>query len=217
MLPANLPGLGQGGPNQGWAGHMMAGTIRGDVMVAPKSPRGTKSQRRRLATAIPDNLGKASDGRITKDDVDCIGRTIATLKSPLRPRTKLGRQIQRRGELIRKLADAERAYTQFQFDTADANSSDNPKRMTADEWCDAVFEFEQLEYDLAAAINEFVYYEVEEWDEIASRRTMARIEATWDRRAAHWKAHPDELAQQQRMDFFRRGVGNARNAGVLVK
>ena len=151
---------------------MMAGTIRGDVMVATKSPRGTKSRRRRLATAIPDKLGKASDGRITKDDVDCIGRTIATLKSPLRPRTKLGRQIQRRGELIRKLADAERAYTQFQFDTADANSSDNPKRMTADEWCDAVFEFEQLEYDLAAASNEFVDDEVEEWNVIASRRTM---------------------------------------------
>ena len=54
-----------------------------------------------------------------------------------------------------------------------ANSSDNPKRMTADEWCDAVFEFEELEYDLAAAINEFVYYEVEKWDEIESQETIA--------------------------------------------
>ena len=47
-----------------------------------------------------------------------------------------------------------------------ANSSDRPTRMTADEYRDAVLEFEQLEYDLAAAINEFVYYEVEKWDEI---------------------------------------------------
>ena len=157
--------------------------------------------------------------RVTKDDVaeSSIRKTIATLNSPLRPRTKLGRQIDRRGELIRKLAEAERAYTQFQFDTAMANSSDNPKPMTVDEWCDAVFEFEELEYDLAAAINEFVYYEVEKWDEIGSRQTMARIEAAWDSRDAYWEAHPDELTQQQRMDFFRRGVGDARKAGVLVK
>ena len=137
--------------------------------------------------------------------------------SALRPRTKLGRQTRRRRELIRKLAEAERVYTQFQIDTAMANSSDNPKPMTADERCNAVFEFEVLEYDLAAAINEFVYYEVEKWDEIESQETMARIEAVWDRRAAYWKAHPDELAQQERMDFFRRGVGNARNAGVVIK
>jgi hypothetical protein len=188
-------------------------------MVAIKSPRGTKSRGRRPVTAIPDKLGKESDDRTTKDDVveSSVRRTIATLNSPLRPRTKLGRQTQRRCKLIRKLAEAERAYRQFQFDTAMANSSDRPKRMTADEWCDAVFEFEELEYDLAAAINEFVYYEVEEWDEIASRQTMARIEAAWDRRDAYWKAHPDELAQQERTDFFRRGVGDARKAGVLVK
>jgi hypothetical protein len=188
-------------------------------MVATKSPRGTKSRGRRRVTAIPDNLGMASDDRITEDDVaeSSIRKTIATLNSPLRPRTKLGRQTQRRYELIGKLAEAERAYTQFQFDTAMANSSDRPKRMTADQWCDAVFEFEELEYDLAAAINEFVYYEVEKWDEIESQETMARIEAAWDRRAAYWKAHPDELTQQERMDFFRRGVGNARKAGVLVK
>lgn len=188
-------------------------------MVTTKSPRGTKSRGRRLATAIPDKLSNASNDRITKDDVaeSSICKTIATLNSPLRPRTKLGRQTQRRGELIRRLAEAERAYTQFQFDTAMANSSDNPKRMTADEWCDAVFEFEELEYDLAAAICEFVYYEVEKWDEIESQETMARIEAAWDGRAAHWKAHPDELTQQRRMDFFRRGVGNALKAGVLVK
>lgn len=160
VLPANLPDLGQGGPNQGWAGHMMAGTIRGDVMVAAKSPRGTKSRSRRRVTAIPDNLGKASDDRITKEGVAerSIRKTIATLISPLRPRTKLGRQTQHRGELIRKLAEAERAYRQFQFDTAMANSSDRPTRMTADEYRDAVLEFEELEYDLAAAINEFVYY-----------------------------------------------------------
>lgn len=104
-----------------------------------------------------------------------------------------------------------------QFATAMANASDNPKRMTAEEWCDAVFEFEELEYELAAAICEFVYYEVEKWDEIESQETMARIEAVWDRRAARWKAHPDELTQRERMDFFRRGVGDARKAGVLVK
>ena len=188
-------------------------------MVATKSPRGAKSQGRRPVTAIPDKLGKASDERVTKDDVarSSIRKTIATLNSPLRPRTKLGRQTQRRGELIRKLAEAERAYTQFQFDTAMANASDNPKRMTADEWCDAVFAFEELEYRLAAVINEFVYYEVEKWNEIESQETVARIEAEWDRRAAYWKAHPDELTQRERMDFFRRGVGDARNAGVLVK
>jgi hypothetical protein len=188
-------------------------------MVATKSPRGTKSRGRHRVTAVPDDCGKASDNRITKDDVaeSSVRKTIATLNSPLRPRTKLGRQTLRRCKLIRKLAEAERAYRQFQFDTAMANSTDRPKRMTADEWCDAVFEFEELEYDLAAAINEFVYYEVEKWDEIASRQTMARIEAAWDSRAAHWKAHPDELAQQQRTDFFRRGAGDARKAGVLVK
>jgi hypothetical protein len=188
-------------------------------MVATKSPRGTKSRGWHQVTAIPDKLSNASNDRTTNDDVaeSSIRKTIATLNSPLRPRTKLGRQTQRRGELIRRLAEAERAYTQFQFDTAMANSSDNPKRMTADEWCDAVFEFEELEYDLAAAICEFVYYEVEKWDEIESQETMARIEAAWDSRAAHWKAHPDELTQQRRMDFFRRGVGNALKAGVLVK
>jgi len=36
-------------------------------------------------------------------------------------------------------------------------------------------------------------------------------------RDAYWEAHPDELTQQQRMDFFRRGVGDARKAGVFVK
>ena len=46
---------------------------------------------------------------------------------------------------------------------------------------------------------------------------MARIESVWDRRDAYWKACPDELAQQRRTDFFRRGVGDARKAGVLVK
>jgi hypothetical protein len=186
---------------------------------AKKSPRGTKSRSRRRVTAIPDNLGRASDDRITKEGVAerSIRKTIATLISPLRPRTKLGRQTQHRGELIRKLAEAERAYRQFQFDTAMANSSDRPTRMTADEYRDAVLEFEELEYDLAAAINEFVYYEVEKWDEIGSRQTMARIEAAWDSRDAYWEAHPDELTQQQRMDFFRRGVGDARKAGVLVK
>jgi len=188
-------------------------------MVTTRSLRGTKSRGRRQVTAIPDKFGKASDDRITKDDVaeGSIRKTIAMLNSPLRPKTKLGRQTQRRCELICKLAEAERAYKQFQFDTAMANSSDNPKRMTDDEWCDAVFEFEKLEYDLAAAICEFVYYEVEKWDEIESQETMARIEAVWDRRAAYWKAHPDALTQQQRMDFFRRGVGNALKAGVLVK
>ena len=48
-------------------------------------------------------------------------------------------------------------------------------------------------------------------------RAMARIEAARDSRDAYWEAHPDELTQQQRMDFFRRGVGDARKAGVLVK
>ena len=188
-------------------------------MVATKSPRGTESRGRRQVTAIPDKLSNASNDRITKDDIaiSSIRKTIAMLNSPLRPKTKLGRQTQRRCELICKLAEAERAYKQFQFDTAMANSSDNPKRMTDDEWCDAVFEFEKLEYDLAAAICEFVYYEVEKWDEIESQETMARIEAAWDSRVAYWKAHPDELTQQQRMDFFRRGVGDARKVGALVK
>ncbi len=184
-----------------------------------KGPSGTKSRGRRQVTAIPDKLRQVSNDRITKDDVaiSSVRKTIATLNSPLRPRTKLGRQTQHRCELIHKLAEAERAYTQFQFDTATANSSDNPKRMTDDEWCDAVFEFEQLEYDLAAAICELVYYEVEKWDEIESQETMARIEAEWDSRAAYWNAHPDELSQRQRLDFFRRGLGDALKAGVLVK
>jgi hypothetical protein len=38
VLPANLPDLGQGGPNQGWAGHMMAGTIRGSCHGRYKVP-----------------------------------------------------------------------------------------------------------------------------------------------------------------------------------
>ena len=103
-------------------------------MVATKSHRGTKPRGRRRVTAIPDKLTKASNDRIPEDDVaiSSIRKTMATLNSPLRPKTKLGRQTQRRCELIRKLAEAERAYTQFQFDTAMANSSDNPKRMTGD-------------------------------------------------------------------------------------
>ncbi len=38
VLPANLPDLGQGGPNQGWAGHMMAGTIRGESWSQQSPP-----------------------------------------------------------------------------------------------------------------------------------------------------------------------------------
>lgn len=55
-----------------------------------------------------------------KDDVviSSIRKTVAVLNSPLRPKTKLGRQTQRRCELIHKLAEAERAYTQSQFDRA---------------------------------------------------------------------------------------------------
>ena len=54
MLPANLPDLGQGGPNQGWAGHMMAGTKRGDTM--PKHI--TQKQREAAVDAALERLNR---------------------------------------------------------------------------------------------------------------------------------------------------------------
>jgi hypothetical protein len=155
------------------------------------------------------------NGKSKEEQQDCgsLKKTIKVLQS-YSPKSKLGKQVQLRHDSIEALYKAHRAFVEKQFEIAMASASDNPDRISADVWVDKVMEFEEIEYELACAICDFCYGEIEDekgrcWPDLDSQMIMSRIERTWDRRDAHWKDHPEELAAQARQDVFRRGNRDA--------
>jgi hypothetical protein len=144
-----------------------------------------------------------------RQDYSSLEKTIKVLKS-FGSKSKLGKQILRRHDSIEALYKAHRAFIEKQVEIALATASDNPDRITADVWADKVREFEEVEHELAGAICNFCYGEIEAdkgkcWPDLNSESVMSRIEAEWDRRDAYWKDHPEELAAQDRQDVFRKG------------
>jgi len=143
-----------------------------------------------------------------QQDSDSLKRTIDVLSHS--GRSKLGKQLLLRHDSIEALYKAHRAFVEKQSEIAKATADDNPHRITGDAWVDKVMEFEEVEYELACAICDFCYGEIESekrrcWPDLESQMVVSRIERAWDHRDAYWKDRPEELAAQQRQDVFRRG------------
>ena len=151
--------------------------------------------------------------KLERQEYDSLKETIDVLQS-YSPKSKLGKQLLLRHDSIEALYKSHRAFVEKQFEIAMATASDNPDRITGDAWVDKVMEFEEVEYELACAICDFCYGEIEAekgkcWPDLDSQMVMSRIEAAWDHRGAHWKDHPEELAAQERQNVFRKGKRDA--------
>jgi hypothetical protein len=151
--------------------------------------------------------------KLERQDYYSLKKTINVLQSH-GPKSRLGRQLLWRHDSIEALYMAHRAFVEKQSEIAMATATDNPDRVTGDAWVDKVTEFEEVEYELACAICNFCYGEIESekgkcWPDLDSQMAMIRIDAAWDHRDAHWKDHPEELAAQERQEVFRKGNRDA--------
>ena len=151
--------------------------------------------------------------KLERQDYDSLKKTLDVLQSH-NPKSRLGKQVLLRHNSIEALYKAHRAFVDKQFEIAMASASDNPDRITDDAFPDKLIEFEAVEYELACAICDFCYGEIQAkrgtcWPDLDSQTVMDRINATWRHREAHWKDHPEELAVQERQEVFRKGNRDA--------
>jgi hypothetical protein len=151
--------------------------------------------------------------KLGRRDNSSLKMTIDVLQSH-DPKSKLGKQMLLRHDSIEALYKAHRAFVEKQFEIAMATASDNPAPLTDGAWVDKVMEFEEVEYELACAICDFCYGEIQAkrgtcWPDLDSQIVMDRIDAGWRHRDAHWKDHPEELAAEERQKVFRKGNRDA--------